>query len=54
MSLGIVDYSTFLIGTIFIILLPGPNSLYVMTTASRHGARAGARAALGVLWGILC
>ena len=51
MSLGIVDYSTFLIGTIFIILLPGPNSLYVMTTASRHGARAGARAALGVLVG---
>jgi leucine efflux protein len=28
---GITDLPTFILGTIFIILLLGPNSLYVMT-----------------------
>ena len=27
---GITDLTTFILGTIFIVLLPGPNSLYVM------------------------
>ncbi len=48
---GITDLSTYLIGTILVILLPGPNSLYVSTAASRYGKSAGYRAAFGVLAG---
>lgn len=48
---GIVDLPTFIIGTILVLMLPGPNSIYVMTTASRHGLAAGYRAASGVLIG---
>lgn len=55
---GITDLTTFIIGTVLIVILPGPNSLYVMSTASRHGVRTGYRAALGVYVGdlilILC
>ena len=50
---GITDLTTFIIGTIFIVLLPGPNSLYVMTAASRFGMKAGFRAAGGVFSGDL-
>src|SRR6185436_13456665 len=49
--LGINDFGTYLIGTIAIVLLPGPNSLYVLSTAARHGVRAGYRAAAGVFVG---
>jgi len=31
MAYGITDLATFILGTVFIVLLPGPNSLYVMT-----------------------
>jgi len=48
---GITDLTTFILGTIFIVLLPGPNSLYVMTLASRHGIAAGYRAAAGIFTG---
>lgn len=48
---GIIDITTFIIGTIFIVLLPGPNSLYVMTVASRRGVAQGYRAAFGVFAG---
>lgn len=55
---GITDLVTYIIGTVFIILLPGPNSLYVMSIASRHGIKVGYIAALGVFVGdcilILC
>ena len=55
---GITDLTTFIIGTTLIVLLPGPNSLYVMSTASRFGIRTGYHAALGVYVGdlilILC
>ncbi|NMG50543.1 leucine efflux protein LeuE, partial [Azoarcus communis] len=37
MVYGITDLTTFILGTIFIVLLPGPNSLYVMSVASRWG-----------------
>ena len=37
MIYGVTDLTTFILGTVFIVLLPGPNSLYVMTLASRHG-----------------
>ncbi len=53
MFYGITDLTTFILGTIFIILLPGPNSLYVMTLASRRGIGAGYRGAAGILLGDL-
>lgn len=49
--LGITDPWTYLIGTIFIILLPGPNSLYVLSAAGQRGVRAGFAGALGVFVG---
>lgn len=51
MFFGIVDITTFIIGTIFIVLLPGPNSLYVMTVASRRGVAQGYRGAFGIFVG---
>lgn len=51
LMLGITDIGTFILGTIFIILLPGPNSLYVLSVAAQRGLRAGYRAALGVFLG---
>ncbi len=50
---GITDLTTYLIGTLFIVILPGPNSLYVMSIASRFGIRAGYMGALGVFCGDL-
>ena len=51
MFYGVTDLSTFIIGTIFIVLLPGPNSLYVMSVASRFGIAAGYRGAFGIFLG---
>lgn len=51
MFYGITDLTTFILGTIFIVLLPGPNSLYVMTVASRWGVGAGYRGACGIFVG---
>jgi len=51
MFYGITDLTTFILGTIFIVLLPGPNSLYVMTVASRWGVAAGYRGAGGIFLG---
>lgn len=55
---GITDIVTFIIGTVLIILLPGPNSLYVMSIATRFGVKVGYIGALGVFFGdcilILC
>jgi leucine efflux protein len=48
---GVTDLTTFILGTVFIVLLPGPNSLYVMTLASRHGIGAGYRASCGIFVG---
>jgi leucine efflux protein len=49
--LGVTDIWTYVIGTIAIILLPGPNSLFVLSTAAQHGVRAGYKAAFGVFLG---
>ncbi|WP_165986309.1 leucine efflux protein LeuE [Streptomyces sp. YIM 98790] len=49
--LGITDLSTYLIGLALIILLPGPNSLYVLSVAARRGVRAGYQATAGVFCG---
>ena len=55
---GITDIVTFILGTILIVILPGPNSLYVMSIASRFGIKTGYLGALGVYTGdlilILC
>jgi leucine efflux protein len=48
---GITDLATYVLGTIFIVLLPGPNSMYVMTLAARRGVAPGYRAACGVFLG---
>lgn len=49
--LGVTDLWTYVLGTIAIVLLPGPNSLYVLSIAARLGVRAGYRAAAGVFLG---
>ena len=49
--LGITDLSTYVVGLILIILLPGPNSLYVLSVAARRGVSDGYRAAAGVWTG---
>ena len=49
--LGITDPLTYVLGTIAIVLLPGPNSIFVLTTAAKKGVKVGYRAALGVFVG---
>lgn len=48
---GVIHLATYLAGAVVIILLPGPNSLFVLSTAARRGVRAGYRAACGVFVG---
>lgn len=50
-SLGIVSPGIFVAGVIVIILMPGPNSLYVLATAVRRGVADGYRAAGAVFIG---
>ncbi|MFD6226781.1 leucine efflux protein LeuE [Streptomyces sp. NPDC060232] len=49
--LGVTDLPTYLAGLVLIILLPGPNSLYVLSVAARRGVRTGYKAAAGVFTG---
>ncbi|MFJ1704434.1 leucine efflux protein LeuE [Kitasatospora sp. NPDC088346] len=49
--LGVNDLATYTLGALVIILLPGPNSLYVLSVAARKGVRTGYRAAAGVFVG---
>jgi leucine efflux protein len=48
---GITDIWTYVIGAFLIILLPGPNSLYVLALSAQRGVRQGYRAAAGVFVG---
>jgi leucine efflux protein len=50
-ALGITDFAAFLLVTTVTILLPGPNSLFVLSVAARQGVRDGYRAAVGVFMG---
>lgn len=50
-SLGVVSFWTFLIGTIGVVLLPGPNSFFVLATAAQSGVARGYHAACGVFVG---
>jgi leucine efflux protein len=49
--LGITDFWTYVLGTLAIVLLPGPNSIFVLTVGAQRGVRAGYRAAAGVFIG---
>lgn len=52
-AFGIVDYFTYVLGTIAIILLPGPNSMYCMYVAGSQGIKKGYQAALAIFVGDL-
>jgi leucine efflux protein len=49
--LGVTNIWTYVIGTVAIILLPGPNSMYVLSVAAGRGIRAGYAGACGVFLG---
>ena len=48
---GVTDLSTYVVGALGIVLLPGPNSLYVLSVATARGVRAGYQGAFGVFVG---
>jgi leucine efflux protein len=48
---GVTDLWTYVIGAIGIILLPGPNSLFVLSVATTRGVKPGYQAAMGVFVG---
>lgn len=48
---GILNFWTYLLGAIFIILVPGPNSLFVLATGAKKGISEGYKSALGVVTG---
>ena len=48
---GVTDIWTYVIGAIGIILLPGPNSLFVLSVATARGVRVGYQGAMGVFLG---
>jgi leucine efflux protein len=48
---GVTDLWTYVIGAFGIILLPGPNSLFVLSVATTRGIKAGYQGALGVFLG---
>lgn len=50
-SFGVINFAGFVLGTIAIVLLPGPNSLYVLSTSARRGLFSAFCAALGILLG---
>jgi leucine efflux protein len=48
---GITDILTYTLGVIFVVLLPGPNSLYVLSVAAQRGVKKGYLGALGIFVG---
>ncbi|MFI9272132.1 leucine efflux protein LeuE [Kitasatospora sp. NPDC052896] len=48
---GTLNLPEYALGALLIVLLPGPNSLYVLSVAARRGVRVGYRAAFGVFLG---
>jgi leucine efflux protein len=48
---GVTDLWTYVVGAFGIILLPGPNSLYVLSVATARGIRPGFQGAFGVFVG---
>ena len=48
---GVTDVWTYVIGAFGIVLLPGPNSLFILSVATARGVKAGFQGALGVFLG---
>lgn len=48
---GVTDLWTYVLGALGIILLPGPNSLYVLAVATARGVREGYKGAFGIFVG---
>lgn len=48
---GVINVWTYIIGVVFIILVPGPNSIFVLSTSVRKGIKEGYKASLGVYLG---
>ena len=48
---GVTDIWTYVMGAFAVILLPGPNSLYVLSVATARGIKAGYQGACGVFVG---
>lgn len=48
---GVTDIWTYALGAFGIVLLPGPNSLFVLSVAAARGTKAGFQGALGVFAG---
>ena len=48
---GVTDIWTYALGALGIILLPGPNSLFVLSVATARGVKAGYHGAMGVFVG---
>ncbi|WP_312409835.1 leucine efflux protein LeuE [Pseudescherichia sp.] len=48
---GVVNFWTFLAGALVIVMVPGPNSLYVLRTGISRGIRAAYRGVAGVVLG---
>ena len=48
---GVLNYWTYLLGAIFIILVPGPNTFFVLKTGVSHGIRKGYMTAHSVFIG---
>lgn len=48
---GVMYLFSYVLGVLAIVLVPGPNSIYVLTTAARSGIRSGYGGALGIFIG---
>ncbi len=48
---GVLNFWTYVAGAIFIVLLPGPNTLFVLKTGISHGIKRGYLAALAIFIG---
>jgi leucine efflux protein len=49
--LGITNLFAYILGAIAIVLVPGPNSIYVLTVSARNGVKKGYAGALGIFFG---
>lgn len=47
---GVLNYWTYLVGAIFIVLVPGPNTLFVLKNSVSSGMKGGYLAAWCIYW----
>jgi leucine efflux protein len=50
-TFGVTHIGLYVLGVVFIVLLPGPNSLYVLSVAAQRGVRRGYLGACGIFIG---